>query len=339
MPLVIEEFESKALQNNCLGDPSRRKIPVYLPPSYTDRSDRRYPVVFMLHGFTGNSSMWLNTNSFYTPTVPERFENLIGEGKSGEMILVFVDGYNAYGGSQYLNSPATGNYEDYVIEDLVPYIDAKFRTVGKREGRALAGKSSGGYGAVRLAMRHPEVFSAFASHAGDMYFEYCYKPDFPKAVNGLARFVHTPNPVGVFLEEFARAEQKGKMIDTLNILAMAACYSPHPVDQQGNPPFDLPFDLRTGELSQEIWQRWLEYDPVEMLNQSQYVENLKQLKLIYLDAGTRDEFNLHLGARIFVQKARSLGLKPHHEEFEDGHMNINYRYDTSLAKIWEVLAG
>ncbi len=334
MTIVIEEFESRALQGNCLGDPATRKIPIYLPPSYETTPEKRYPVVFMLHGFTGNSLMWLNTNGFYAPTVPERFERMIGEGKSGEMILVFVDGYNGLGGSQYLNSAATGRYEDFVIQDLVPFVDAKFRTVGSREGRAVAGKSSGGYGAVRLAMRHPEIFCAFASHAGDMYFELCYKPDFPKAVNALSKFVHNPNPIGIFLEEFAQAEQKGKMIDALNMIAMAACYSPHE-DGAGLPPFDLPFDLYTGELKEEIWQCWLQHDPVQMLQQPEYQANLKQLKLIYLDAGTRDEFNLHLGARIFVQKARALGLSVHHEEFEDGHMNINYRYETSLAKIWQ----
>jgi enterochelin esterase family protein len=336
MPVIIEEFESAALQGNCLVDPSRRRIPVYLPPSYANQPEKHYPVVFMLHGYSGNSLMWLNTNMFYQPTVPERFEQLIKAGKSGEMILVFVDGFNGLGCSQYLNSPASGRYEDYVIQDLVPYIDSKFRTAGTREGRAVAGKSSGGYGAVRLAMRHPEVFSAFASHAGDMYFELCYKPDFPKVVKALAKFMHTPNPVGAFLDEFAEVEQKGKLLDALNIVAMAACYSPHP-DGQGMPPFDLPFDLYTGELKEEVWQRWLEHDPVYMLQKPEYEANLKQLKLIYLDAGTRDEFNLQLGARIFVQKARALGLQPHHEEFEDGHMIINYRYDVSLAKIWVAL--
>src|SRR3954462_13975504 len=122
MPVVIEELESKALAGNALGDPSRRQIPVYLPLSYANEPAQRYPVVYLLHGFTGNSMMWLNVNSFYTPTVPERFERLINEKRSGEMILVLGDGYCDRGGNQYVNSPATGNYEDYLIEDLIPYI-------------------------------------------------------------------------------------------------------------------------------------------------------------------------------------------------------------------------
>jgi S-formylglutathione hydrolase FrmB len=345
MPVVIENFESPALVGNPLGDPSRRQIPVYLPPSYASESERRYPVVFLLHGFTGHSLMWLNSNSFYTPTVPERFERLITQGRCGEMILVMADGYCQLGGSQYVNSSATGRYEDYIIQDLVPYIDKKFRTASSAAGRAVAGKSSGGFGAVRLAMRHPETFAAFASHSGDMYFEYAYKPDFPKAVNGLARFLHTPNPVGAFLAAFAQAEQKGRFIDTLNIVAMAACYSPslradaqaETVPEPFGAGFELPFELATGELREEVWQRWLEHDPVYMLDQPKYVEALRQMKGSFLDAGTRDEYNLHLGARIFVQKAKAKGITLHHEEFEDGHRDINYRYDTSLPFLWETL--
>ena len=332
MPVVIEQFESEVLKGNPLNDPFTRKIPVFVPPSYRRDPDRRYPVVFMLHGFTGNSSMWLNVNSFYQPTVPERYERLIAEKHSGEMILVFVDGYCGLGGSQYVNSAATGLYEDYVVKELVPFIDGKFPTIASADKRAVAGKSSGGFGAVYLALRHPDVFSAFASHAGDMYFEYCYKHDFPKAVNGLAPYIMTPDPVGAFLAAFALAEQKGKFMDTLNILAMAACYSP--ASEAG---FELPFDMRTGELRPEVWEKWLQFDPVMMLDDPRYLDALKQLKGRYLDAGTRDEFFLHLGARIFAKKAANLGVKVHHEEFDDGHMNINYRYDRSLAYLWQIL--
>ncbi len=336
MSVVIEQFDSPALHGNALGDPTMRQIPVYLPPSYNEDTTRRYPVVYLLHGFTGNSLGWLNAPTFGVPNVPQRFERLLKQGDCGEMILVFPDGFTAMGGSQYVNSAATGRYEDYVIEDLIPYIDQKYRTIATREGRGVAGKSSGGFGAVRLAMRHPETFAAMASHAGDMYFEYCYKPDFPKVCNALAKYRHIPNPVGAWLAEFYETEKKtGRLIEVANILAMAACYSPRATGSQ--PGFDMPFDLHTGLLDSDIWERWLTFDPVYMLDNPQYVENLKSYKLLYLDAGTRDEFNLHLGARIFVQKARSLGLNPDHREFEDGHMDINYRYDTSLAAIWEAI--
>ncbi len=333
MPIIIEDFDSPALCGNPLNDPSLRRIPVYLPPSYADHPEKRYPVVYLLHGFTGNSEMWLNVNTFFTPTVPQRYERLITSGEIGEMILVFPDGYTGLGGSQYLNSIATGRYEDYIIQDLIPYIDAKYRTIGTREGRGVVGKSSGGYGAIRLAMLHPEAFAAMGSHAGDLYFEYCYKPDFPKVVNALAKYIHAPNPVGEFLTEFAQADQK-KDVDVINIMAMASCYSPL---EGFEPSFELPFDLKTGEMKPKVWQRWLEHDPVYMLEKPEYVEALRQYKLIYLDAGIRDEFFLHLGARIFVERLKKLDIPYHHEEFDAGHMNINYRYDTSLAHIWRAI--
>lgn len=339
MTIVIEDFESKALQGNRLGDPVVRKIPVYLPASYQTNPDKRYPVVFMLHGFTGNSSMWLNVQIYYTPTVPERFEKLVADGNSGEMILVFVDGFNGMGGSQYVNSVASGNYEDFVIKELVPFIDSKYRTTGLR-GRGVAGKSSGGFGSVYLALRHPDIFSAFASHAGDMYFEYCYLPDFPKVVSGLAPFLHSTNPVGAFLAKFAETENKGKMLDAMNMLAMAVCYSPLEDGDTSTPcGFELPFDIHTGEINWEIWRKWLEFDPVRMLDKPEYLAALKGMRGAYLDAGTKDEYNLHLGARIFVQKAHAKGVTNlHHEEFDAGHMNINYRYDNSLAYLYKALA-
>ena len=334
MTIIIEEFESSALRNNPLGDPFVRKIPVYLPPSYSNNPDRRYPVVFMLHGFTGNSEMWLNVNSFYTPNVPQRYEKLIQSGDIGEMILVFPDGYTGFGGSQYLNSSATGRYEDYIIQDLVPYIDSRFRTKSHRESRAVAGKSSGGYGAIRLAMRRPEVFSAVVSHAGDMYFELCYKPDFPKVIKSLGNYLLESNPIGKFLEAFTKADVK-KEIDALNILAMGACYSPVTTGQE--PYFELPFDFHTGELREDIWQMWLENDPVYMLKKPAFAEALKTQKLVYLDAGKHDEYNLHLGARVFTTHLQRLQIPHHHEEFDGGHMNINYRYDVSLSHIWKAI--
>jgi enterochelin esterase family protein len=340
MPIVIEQFESQALRGNALGDPTTRAIPVYLPPSYDSEPNIHYPVVYLLHGFTGTSLGWLNNQTFGTLNVPQRFERLVQQGKCGEMILVFPDGFTSLGGSQFLNSPATGNYEDYIIQDLIPYIDQKFRTIPERIGRGVAGKSSGGYGAVRLAMRHPKTFAAMASHAGDMYFEYCYKADFPKVCNALAKYKHSPNPIGAWLAEFYQTEKKtGKLIEVVNILAMSSCYSPRSTTEGNEPTFELPFDLHSGLINQTVWERWLTNDPIYMLDNPQYVENLESYRLLYLDAGTRDEFNLHLGARIFAAKARQHGLQMVQHEFEDGHMDINYRYETSLPAIWHALQG
>ncbi len=125
----------------------------------------------------------------------------------------------------------------------------------------------------------------------------------------------------------ARGEKSKDDFPALNIIGMSACYSPNGTD------FDLPFDLETGEIRYDVWQKWLEHDPVRLVEK--YAENLKSLKLLYIDAGTRDEFALDLGARILCKKLKDLDVPYIHEEFDDGHMQISYRYNRSLELISE----
>ena len=177
--MILEEFESEVLRGNPAGDPHVRIVPVYLPPSYGLEPGRRYPVTFVLTGFTGRGRMLLNDNP-WSPSLPERMDALIARGACEEMILVMPDCFTRYGGSQYLNSSATGRYEDHVVAELVPHVDRTYRTLAGREHRGVMGKSSGGYGALALAMRHPDRFGGVASHSGDLYFEYCYRGDVPR---------------------------------------------------------------------------------------------------------------------------------------------------------------
>jgi S-formylglutathione hydrolase FrmB len=320
--IAVERIESRVLSGNPLGDPSVRELFVYLPPSYDLDRERRFAAVYCLTGFTGRGQMLLNSQAF-TPNLAERMDMLIASGAINEMIVVMPDCFTRLGGSQYINSTATGRYEDHLIEELVPFVDARFRTHARRESRAVMGKSSGGYGALVHAMRHADTFAAAASHSGDCYFDYCYLPDFPKTVRVLK------GDAAGFLEKFRREERKGKDdIMALNILAMSACYSPDPEAPLG---FRLPFDLRTGKIHAATWARWLEQDPVRMA--ARYSEQLKSLKLLYLDAGTRDEFSLDLGARVLAARLEEMRIGFVHEEFDDGHFNISYRYDRSLTHI------
>ena len=156
-----ERFQSTVLAGNPLGDPHTRRIPVYLPPSYDTHPERRYPVAFLLSGFTGRGSMMLNDQA-WSPPIDARMDRLIAAGRAGEMILVMPDCFTRFGGSQYLDSSATGRYETHLIEELVPWVDHTFRTLGSREHRGVAGKSSGGYGALVMGLKHPDVFSAVA---------------------------------------------------------------------------------------------------------------------------------------------------------------------------------
>ena len=316
------EHESEILKNNPLGDKFVRDLYVYLPPDY-DEDDKSYPTVYALTGFTGRGKMFLNDQAF-APNLAERLDRLIGENKIKPMIVVMPDCFTHYGGSQYINSSATGNYEDYLISEIVPFVDENFRTKKDRDSRAVMGKSSGGYGALIMALRHADVFGLACSTSGDCYFEFSY---FPGIAEGFRAVKGNPRAL---IEKFWREDAKKGKDDfaALNTIGMSACYSPNPDSELG---FDLPFDLETGEIRYDVWERWLEHDPVRLVEK--HAENLKSLKLLYIDAGTKDEFALDLGARILVKKLKENDVPHIHEEFDDGHFNISYRQNRSLELI------
>ena len=321
--VVLERIESRVLRGNPLGDPHVRTVPVYLPPGY-DRGSRRYPVIHMLTGFTGSGRMLLNFSNFTEP-MDAKLDRLIGTGAMKPAIVVMPDCFTAYGGSQYLNSKATGRYADHFIREVVPYVDKHFRTKPAARHRAVMGKSSGGYGALVHGMWHPEVFGAVASHSGDLYFEYCYLPDIPKVVT---EFIRIGGPTAWFRKFGEQVRKAHSHLLVLNIIAMTACYSPNPVRELG---CEFPFDLVTGQLRLNVWQKWLALDPLRLL--PHHARAMRGMRLVYLDAGLRDEWNLHLGARMFSVHARELRIRHVYQEFDDGHMDVSYRYDKSLPLV------
>ncbi len=325
----IHEFESRVLQGNAAGDPHVRRVPVWLPPGYDAEPGRRWPVVFVLTGFTGRGRMLLNDNP-WSPSLDDRLDRLVAEGCPG-LIAVMPDCYTRYGGSQYLNSAATGRYGDHLVDELVPWVDATFRTLAARDHRGVAGKSSGGFGALTLGMTRPDVFGAVACHSGDMYFDWCYRVDLPKACTVFQEAGGTK----AFLERLESRPQKSKDdFLALNILGMAASYSPDPAAELG---IALPVDLETGAFRPDVWDRWLAHDPYLRLAECEAA--LRSLRLLYLDCGSRDEFHLHHGARLFTRELAARGIAHEYEEFEDGHMNVSYRYDTSLPKLAQALTA
>jgi len=325
VPVTTLAVRSRLLAGNPLADPTERPVPVYLPPDY-ESSGRRYPVVLFLAGFGGGGRLLL-AESLWGETLAQRVDRLVRAGTVRPLIVVMADCLTRYGGSQYINSAATGRYEDHLIEELVPLIDATFRTEPARERRALLGKSSGGYGATVLAMRHADVFGAAVDHSGDKYFDHCYRADVPACVAALAAHEHSP---AHFLAGFPHPPAaRGRHWFTLvNMLAMASCYSPNPDSAVG---FDLPFDPATGEHRADVWQRWLAHDPVELA--ATHAAALKRLALYYLDCGRWDEHHLQLGNRIYTRRLDALGVPHVYEEFDGGHMNIAHRYDLSLARL------
>lgn len=324
------EFESEVLRGNPAGDPHVRRVPVWLPPSYDAEPARRYPVLYVLGGFTSRGRTLLNDN-LWSPSLDDRLDGLVAAGRCGELIVVMPDCATRFGGSQYLDSAATGRYGEHLVAELVPWVDARFRTRATRDARGVAGKSSGGFGALTLGMTHADRFAAIACHSGDMYFEFCYGPDLPKACSVLQE----AGGARAFLERFEARPQKGHDdFLALNILAMAACYSPDPAAELG---IALPFDLGTSALRDDVWARWLAHDPLRLVER--HAAALRSLKLLYLDCGKRDEFHLHHGARRFARELERLGVPHHYEEFDDGHMNVPYRYDTSLPLLARALGA
>jgi hypothetical protein len=257
--VVRPVLESKLLQGNPLGDPIDRVTPVYLPPSYDESDSRRYPLILAIVGFTGTGRMHLN-EEWFEPSLPDRIDTLIDSGEMNEAIVVMPDGSTRYAGSQYIDSAATGPYGRYTGVEVIEWADREFRTIPKREARGVFGKSSGGFGSFRMAVDFPEVFSAFACHSGDSAFEYCYLREFPHALRYLWQKNITPKR---FLETYrTTTDRSGDFMALLNELAMASCYSASPGSELG---FDLPFDVKTGALVDDVWERWLAEDPVRMI--------------------------------------------------------------------------
>jgi S-formylglutathione hydrolase FrmB len=330
MPVVVADIQSELLAGNPLGDPAERRVPVYLPPDY-ETSGTDYPVVYFLAGFSGGGTLLLG-ESLWGENLVQRLDRLLAAGAIRPMIVVMPDCITRFGGSQYINSAATGRYEDHLTRELIPFIDATFRTRARRESRCVMGKSSGGYGASVLAMRHPDLFGLAVDHSGDKYFDLCHRADMPRCVAGLARYDHS---VERFLAEFPhRPEERGRdWFTVVNMLAMSSCYSPNPTSPGG---FDLPFDPYTGEIRNEVWQRWLEHDPVHLA--ARYADALGSLRLYLLDCGRHDEHHLQLGGRIYARRLADLSIPHTYEEFEGGHMNVSHRYDLSLGAVSRAFA-
>jgi len=322
--------ESEVLKGNVLGDPHHRPLWVYVPPGYDD-SDRRYPSIYAIQGLTGQLDMWRNRFPFRR-NFPELVDELFSTEGSPQALVVFVDAWTSLGGSQFIDSPGTGRYLTYICDELVPFVDRRYRTLEGPEHRGISGKSSGGYGAMVDPMLRPDTFGGLATHAGDSLFEMCYLPDFRKSVRSLRD--EYDGSFERFWEDFHSRPPLSKESDytLLNDWCMAACYS---ADEDGT--VQVPYDPATGELRPEIWERWLEWDPVRMA--SKHADALRSLKAIYIDCGKRDQFFLDLGAEAFKRALEASGVTDVFYELFDGtHSGIEYRYPLALKYLAERLA-
>jgi S-formylglutathione hydrolase FrmB len=264
------KVHGKSLEGNLEGDSPDRDVSVYLPPSYVSDRNRRYPVVYLLHGYTNTDEGWFGpaTKSGFQSagtTLPAVADEAIGRG-AREMILVMPNAYTVYQGSMYSNSPTTGDWEAYITRDLVEYIDSHYRTIPERTSRGLAGHSMGGYGTIRIAMKYPDVFFSVYVLSGC-----CLTANLsPGPGQARAESIHS------------QAELDGIERGVVTTLAEAASWSPNPK----NPPlfFDLP--TKDGKPQPAVVARWVANAPLAMVDQ--YVPNLKRLHAIAIDVGDKD---------------------------------------------------
>jgi len=330
--LAMDQITSPSLEGNPLGDPAMRNMVIYLPPGY-ETSDKGYPVVYLLPGLGATERWWScgEFSPFFSPlgiavqNLPESgfasiIDGLIADDKMQPMIIVMPDISTAYGGSFCVNSALNGNHEDYIVNDIVPYIDANYRTLPSRNSRGIAGHCMGGYAAMYLTMRHPDVFGAVASHSGTLMTA--------GLLPGMQPIAAAENPEGLTLMGPDPAKPW-----TSTFYLFSAAFSPN----LDNPPFyvDLPFDENV-QIREDVAQRWAVYDLLQIF--PDHVSDLASLRGIYLDAGDKDELGEQLIAQAFSEALSAADIDHELEIFDGAHMdNLYTRLVLSLSYLSDAL--
>jgi Putative esterase len=325
-----------------------RPVHVWLPAQYDDKrfATHRFAVLYDMVGFMGSGASHVNWKAF-GESIPERAARLVHEKKMEPVIIVLPDCFTALGGNQYVNSSAIGNYADYLTREIIPFVDANFRTLASRAHRGCFGKSSGGYGAIVHGMKYAQYWGAIADHSGDSLFDIVYRHDWPNTLNALAKYAKPKREEGP-IDVVARSKNTGVGLDDGRIaafldalwkkkklappdghavmnLCMAATYDPDPSAPNG---FRVPFDLETGELIEARWKKWLANDPIHMV--ARHAKALRSLRGIYIDCGWADQYHIHFGTRVLSKRLAELKIAHVYEEFDDTHTDVDYRMDVSL---------
>jgi S-formylglutathione hydrolase FrmB len=320
--IVHTRLEGESLAGNLLGDPTERDLFVYLPPGYHD-SARRYPVAVLLHAAGSSAARLANPpadSPRWSPPIEDVLEPVFARQGVAPMIVVVPDGDTRVGCSQWVDSPVTGNFARYVVHDVLEHVDKNYRTLAQPASRGILGFSSGGFGAWNIASQHPETFGALAMLSGDSYLELTHK-------HMLYRFLDSIWP------EAPSGPLEGNEWAQL-VYDYAATYSPN----VSNPPFfvDLPISFPSGEIIEEVWARWLSFDPV--VNWRERQANLRALRGILLDVGTADDYQLQWGHRLLSHHLRVAGIDHVATENAGNHGGRSReRYQVALAWLAGVL--
>lgn len=314
------QVRSKRLARNQAGFDAVRPLTVFLPAGW--ESGKKFPIIYALAPWTAAGRSQFEWQPF-KESLADRLQRLMSAQQMPPCIVVAPDLYTDFGGSQYVNSAFFGPHGDFLTQELVPFMEQRFPVLAGARHRAVFGRSSGGFGALRLAMDYPGVFQAIACHSGDMGFEHVYRRELVQLIAALKRYQGDPQ---LFID-YCRIAPKLSGFDThiLMLLAMAGFYSPNPHTATG---FELPIDLENGEIREEIWAEWLAHDPVQRIDKT--YQHLQTLKVCFLDCGGKDQYYLHLGARQLVKRLKKWGVSHCYEEFDDNHSGTQYRFDVSL---------
>jgi S-formylglutathione hydrolase len=294
--LERRKVHGKSLEGNLMHESAEPEVSIYLPPSYNADRTRRYPVVYLLHGYTGTDLGYFGPTGRQLPVIAER---VFGRAAAKEMILVMPNCMNAYGGCMYSNSVTAGDWEGYVATDLVAYMDSHYRTIPARASRGLAGHSMGGYGTLRIGMKRPDVFGALYALSSCCLNEGNVRP----SRDG------KPSPA----EAITSPEQAKDNRAAQGTLARAAAWAPNPA----NPPLFLDLPTKDGAVRPEVAVKWAANSPVALLDQ--YVPNLRQYKAIAMDVGLQD--SLITSNRVFEEALTRFGLTHTFETYEGDHSN------------------
>jgi hypothetical protein len=315
------QHRSRVLEDNPWQDPCEREVAVYLPAGY-EEGGAPYVALWDLAAFTNAGPGHLNWRN-HGDNLPARLDRLIGSGAMVPAVVVVPDCFTSLGGNQYVNSPAVGRYADYLLQEVLPFVESRFNLARQPGGRGLFGKSSGGYGALYHAMHYPDTWGAAASHAADAGFDLLFRGEFPTVCSVLGEY---GNDSLAFLDAFWNHHSPGgRDFTTLMILAMAASYDPDP-DEPAR--IRLPFDLRTCELDPERWNQWRRFDPLTLIQTR--ADALASLSALYLDVGRSDQYHIQYGTRRFVDELKARGIAHRYEEFDGSHSGVDWRLDHSL---------
>jgi pimeloyl-ACP methyl ester carboxylesterase len=322
--IQIDTIESKELAGNALGNETSRPLAVHLPDSYTQSTERRYPTVYLLHGYASRALYWLYGPALafgaMHPPIDEVIREAMERFRAKEMIVVMPDGWSKLGCSQWVDSPATGNFEQYVVHEVVSHVDERYRTIPEPRSRGVFGISSGGFGAWHLASRNPDVFGAASLISADSFFDVTHKPFFHHYYDRIF-----PNPPSGPIE--------GDAISYM-CYGLSQAYTPN----ISNPPYyaDFAVEFPTGEVINEHWNKWLALDPV--VSWEPRLDNLRKLHGLLLDVGYHDEFDLHYGHRILSRHLTDSGVHHDREEHDGTHTSRMFeRIQFSLGWFSSVL--